>query len=184
MANETDFNHDQLAHLLHDQLLEVPRFQRAYSWQREHVDAYLSDLARARERKDAYFMGTVVFARPSATGGRLQIVDGQQRLATTAVFLIAIHDVLQVFEKRDQADNLKKDYLFGYVLSEEAEVERLILSPADVPAYNALLEGRQTLRLLASERSRKWPCMTGCPCLLFEPLIGQLRSLLHPRRLL
>jgi hypothetical protein len=146
MANETDFSHDQLGHLLADKLLEVPRFQRAYSWEKVHVEEYLEDLkkARAKDSENAYFMGTAVFANPTSDGGRLQIVDGQQRLATTAVFIIAIRDLLVKFGKAEQASNMTERYLRGYVLSEEATVERLILSPKDVSAYNALLEGNRS----------------------------------------
>jgi hypothetical protein len=141
MANATDFSHDQLGHILADKLLEVPRFQRAYSWERMHVEEYLEDLKKARLKDDSYFMGTAVFAKPLNGHGRLQIVDGQQRLATTAVFLIAIRDLLKEFGKSEQAKKMTERYLKGYVLSEEAEVERLILSPKDVTVYNDLLEG-------------------------------------------
>lgn len=141
MATETDFSHDQLGHLLADKLLEVPRFQRAYSWEELHVEEYLNDLKKARGKDDSYFMGTAVFANPTWKGGRLQIVDGQQRLATTAVFLIAIRDLLAEYGKSQQAKEMTERYLKGYVLSEEAEVERLILSPKDVETYNLLLEG-------------------------------------------
>jgi hypothetical protein len=147
MANETDFSHDQLGHLLADKLLEVPRFQRAFSWEKIHVEEYLQDLEKARQKSadNAYFMGTAVFANPAADGGRLQIVDGQQRLATTAVFIIAIRDLLEEYGKPEQAKNMTKRYLKGYVLSEEAVVERLILSPKDVGAYNTLLDGDFTV---------------------------------------
>ncbi len=143
MANDTDFDHDQIGHLLGDKLLQVPEYQRAYSWNKEHVEEYLQDLKSARDRDDAYFMGTVVFAQPSSGSGRLQIVDGQQRLATTAVFFIAIRDLLSEYGKVDQAAEVEKQYLRGYVLSAEANVERLILSPKDLPAFNELLDGRR-----------------------------------------
>ncbi|MDH6180161.1 hypothetical protein M2152_000343 [Microbacteriaceae bacterium SG_E_30_P1] len=141
MANDTDFNHDQLGHILGDQLLEVPRFQRAYSWKQENVEEYLADLKAARSRGDAYFMGTAVFAKPADPKDRLQVVDGQQRLATTAVFFMAIRDLLAEYGLAKQAEETEKQYLRGYALSAQAEVERLILSPKDVPTYNLLLDG-------------------------------------------
>jgi|GEM_PF-2749888 len=141
MANETEFNHDQIGHILGDSLLEVPRFQRAYSWEKEHVDEYLSDLKAARTRDEAYFMGTAVFARPDETTKRLQIVDGQQRLATTAVFYIAIRDRLIALNQARPAEEIEKKYLRGYVIKAEEEVERLLLSPKDLPTYNKLLDG-------------------------------------------
>lgn len=141
MARETDFGHDQLGHLLADYLLEVPRFQRAYSWDESNVDEYLTDLAAARNNDLSYFMGTVVFALPADGQQRRQIVDGQQRIATTAVLLAAVRDLLTEYGKIDQADKLTERYLRGYVLSEEKNVERLILSPKDSDTYEAILDG-------------------------------------------
>ena len=95
MADTTQFGHDQLGHLLADYLLEVPRFQRSYSWDQGNVEEYLADLASARNKDVDYFMGTVVFASPDKEGGRKQIVDGQQRLATTAILITALRDQLR-----------------------------------------------------------------------------------------
>lgn len=143
MARDTDFGHDQLGHLLADHLLEVPRFQRAYSWEEANVEEFLTDLDVARTREASYFMGTVVFALPNSDTQRRQIVDGQQRIATTAILITAIRDLLQEYEKEAQAAKTAERYLRGYVLSEEQEVERLILSPKDTDVYEALLEGRR-----------------------------------------
>lgn len=142
MAETTEFDHDQLGHLLADHLLEVPRFQRSFSWDESNVDEYLSDLEQARMKNVSYFMGTVVFATPSGAGGRRQIVDGQQRLATTAILLVAIRDTLRAYGKKKQADAINERFLRGYVLSADDDVERLILSPKDQVAYDALLEER------------------------------------------
>lgn len=142
MAETTEFDHDQLGHLLADHLLEVPRFQRSFSWDESNVDEYLSDLEQARVKKVSYFMGTVVFAVSSDSGGRRQIVDGQQRLATTAILLVAIRDRLRGYGKKKQADAINERFLRGYVLSVDDDVERLILSPKDQFAYDALLEER------------------------------------------
>lgn len=142
MAEPTQFDHDQLGHLLADHLLMVPRFQRSYSWDRGNVEEYLRDLATARKKGVSYFMGTVVFANSSGESSRRQIVDGQQRLATTAILFIAIRDMLRAYGKQQQSDKMDERYLRGYVLSAEQVVERLILSPKDQQSYDALLEGR------------------------------------------
>lgn len=147
MAETTQFDHDQIGHLLADHLLEVPRFQRSYAWESGNVDEYLADLKSARERDVNYFMGTLVFAKPGTASERRTIVDGQQRLATTAILLIAIRDLLNAYNKRKQAAQLEQRYLRGYVLAAEKDVERLVLSPRDNESYDALLDGdADTLR--------------------------------------
>lgn len=141
MADQTQFGHDQLGHLLADYLLEVPRFQRSYAWDSSNVDEFLQDLAEARSRGAAYFMGTVVFAKPANTDERRQIVDGQQRLATTALLLIAVRDRLKEFGRDRQAEGIEKRFLRGYDISKNDDVNRLLLSPKDLSTYEALLDG-------------------------------------------
>lgn len=140
MADTTQFGHDQLGHLLADYLLEVPRFQRSYSWDQGNVEEYLADLASARNKDVDYFMGTVVFASPDKEGGRKQIVDGQQRLATTAILITALRDQLLSLGRQRQAEEVEKRFLRGYVIAIDDVVERLILSPNDLSAYQKLLD--------------------------------------------
>ncbi|AIY16702.1 DUF262 domain-containing protein [Pimelobacter simplex] len=142
MAETTEFNHDQLGRVLTEHLVAVPRFQRSYAWDRTNVEEYISDLDAARKKKVSYFMGTLVFAQPSDGSDRRQIVDGQQRLATTAVMFIAIRDMLAQYGKRETSDQTEQRYLRRYVLSEESEVVTLTLSPKDQDSYDALLEER------------------------------------------
>lgn len=142
MAETTEFNHDQLGHILADHLVEVPEFQRSYSWERVNVQEYLADLHRAREKDSAYFMGTLVFAKPNDGTDRRKIVDGQQRLATTAILFGAIRDRLAELGRADLADNTTKQFLRRYSIKEEGEVESLILSPKDQDAYDAIMAGK------------------------------------------
>lgn len=153
MAESTEFNHDQLGHILADHLVEVPEFQRAYSWEATNVQEYLSDLERARSKSSAYFMGTIVFAKSDNESGRRKIVDGQQRLATTAILLVAIRDRLRDLGKDDLAENTTRKYLRRFSIREEGEVDSLILSPNDQDAYDAILAG-ECERVSATNRIR------------------------------
>jgi integrase len=141
MAEATKFGHDQLGHILVDYLLEIPRFQRNFSWDEGNVREYLADLESARAKDVDYFMGTVVFARPDGQSGRRQIVDGQQRLATTAILYVAIRDELKRLGRLRQAEELEKRFLRGYVLAAAADLERLILNGDDVASFAKLLDG-------------------------------------------
>lgn len=138
MADTTQFDHDRISHLLADRLLEVPSFQRSYSWDDGNVADFLNDLETSRKKKTGYFLGTVVFANSNDTSRQL-IVDGQQRLATTAILLVAIRDALKDFKKDKQAEHVDETYLRGYDLEAEEHVERLILNPDDQPVYDLLL---------------------------------------------
>ena len=74
--------------------IRVPVNQREYTWEEHHVKALFQDIAGAiAEDAPEYFLGTIV-GIPRATD-TLQIVDGQQRLATTVILLCAIRDYLK-----------------------------------------------------------------------------------------
>jgi uncharacterized protein with ParB-like and HNH nuclease domain len=139
MAETTEFNHDKLGHIMADHLVEVPEFQRSYSWERVNVQEYLTDLEHARAKKSPYFTGTLVFAQPDDGADRRKIVDGQQRLATTALLLIAVRDRLAELGKDDLADNTTKRFLCRYNIREESDVDSLILSSADQDSYDVIL---------------------------------------------
>lgn len=141
VAETTEFNHDQLGHILADQLVVVPEFQRSYSWDTTNVQEYLSDLEQARLKGNPYFMGTLVFAKPDEQQTRRRIVDGQQRLATTALLLVAIRDQLRALGKEELANNTEARYLRRYNIREEGEVDSLILTPRDQDAYDYIRQG-------------------------------------------
>ncbi|MFC0526750.1 DUF262 domain-containing protein [Phytohabitans kaempferiae] len=142
MADPTNFGHDRLAHLLSDRLLKVPRFQRSYSWDDANVKEFLDDLENARSGKQSYFMGTVVLASDTEHSSRQLIVDGQQRLTTTAILLVAIRDRLKQLGKHDHANAVDETYLRRFELMQEERVTRLILNPVDAPSYERMLSGK------------------------------------------
>jgi uncharacterized protein with ParB-like and HNH nuclease domain len=81
-----DFTYQGIGKLITAGRLRVPANQREYAWEEEHVEALCDDIADAMtEKKEAYFLGTVVLTRTKE--GQLQVVDGQQRLATATMLI-------------------------------------------------------------------------------------------------
>jgi hypothetical protein len=140
MADPTQFSHDQLGHLLADRLLKVPPFQRRFSWLDEHVSEYWDDIQRARAAGNLYFMGTIVLASDSEGDGRQLIIDGQQRITTTAILFVAIRDRLYELDQEKAAQSIDNTHLSNYVLTHEETVARLTLSPDDHSAFSDLLD--------------------------------------------
>lgn len=140
MADPAKFDHDRLAHLLEDRLLIVPKFQRAYAWDEANVKEFLSDLALARQQEREYFIGTVVLADSDEIAPRQLIVDGQQRLATTAVLLLAIRDRLHELGSTADAASVESRFIKRYETG-EGELTRLVLSPSDLAVYDDLVAG-------------------------------------------
>ena len=79
-----DFSQLGLAGILAQYDLVVPPNQRDYSWTTKEVTTLFQDFARAISDDDpTYFVGTIVTI--PRDGRALEVVDGQQRLATSAI---------------------------------------------------------------------------------------------------
>ncbi len=91
-------SHDKrIDELLKGNTFLIPRFQRAYSWETDHVLEFWTDIMN--NMSEAYFIGSmVVYKVGRAT---LAVVDGQQRLTTITILLCAIR---QAFKKLNQID--------------------------------------------------------------------------------
>jgi uncharacterized protein with ParB-like and HNH nuclease domain len=84
----------------YDKLI-VPSYQRPYSWTSKEVDDFWNDLfaiaVMDSKKEDFHFLGVIV-SLPKGEKN-LEIVDGQQRLLTIMLFLIALYDVLKENKK-------------------------------------------------------------------------------------
>jgi hypothetical protein len=82
--------------------LEVPDFQRNYSWQAENVDAFMKDLSYSAKQDRSHFLGSTILMKKSVDSQdkTYQIIDGQQRLTTTFLVIAIIRDL--VIELPDQ----------------------------------------------------------------------------------
>lgn len=74
--------------------LEIPRYQRQYSWQPEQAIQLLQDVTEALDRDDdePYFLGTVVLVKQKDKS-QAQVIDGQQRLTTLTNLLAVMRDL-------------------------------------------------------------------------------------------
>ena len=83
----------------------IPVYQRNYTWNPERETArFMNDLQDLLERKKTnHFLGIIIYveSKISAMFQQLQIVDGQQRLTTSFIFLLALKHVAE--EKKDRA---------------------------------------------------------------------------------
>lgn len=68
----------------------IPNFQRAYDWGNKQIVDLWSSLDSSDDEK--YFIGNIVCIRQESEPERLALVDGQQRLTTLSLALIAIRD--------------------------------------------------------------------------------------------
>jgi hypothetical protein len=119
-----------LGGLLRQYHLRVPQYQRNYAWGNDEVREYLDDITNAQSDKPIdYFFGTVVLAQRS--DNTLEVIDGQQRLATTYMLISAVRNSLSALGATDDADDLDKTFLNSLNLSKGKRSPKLVLNVDD-----------------------------------------------------
>jgi hypothetical protein len=112
---DIDFSTLGIGQVLSQNNLAVPVNQRSYAWEAKHVETLLQDMAGAMAADEPmYFLGTIVLTHGS--GERLEVSDGQQRLATISILIAGIRDYLSACgaaEKR-AANKYTDTYLLEY----------------------------------------------------------------------
>ncbi len=136
-----------LASILKQNRLVVPPNQRNYSWAKEEVITLLQDFARSIDEDATYFVGTIVTIRKD--DNVLEVVDGQQRLATTAILLAEIRNHLEDCNENELCQSME-EFLFTIDRRRREKVPRLALNLDDNDYFRARLTQKQST---SSERT-------------------------------
>ncbi len=69
-------------------IFNIPKYQRAYAWEEEQLNAFIEDLENQDTNKD-HFFGTILLQKQEPEGefNVIDIVDGQQRITTIIIFM-------------------------------------------------------------------------------------------------
>ncbi|MGI4747984.1 MAG: DUF262 domain-containing protein [Janthinobacterium lividum] len=113
--------------MLKQQRLRVPPYQRPYAWEKTQVEELFRDIydAKRRNKTEPYFLGTVVLT--SDEDGPLSIVDGQQRIVTTAILISAIRNYFNAVGDTEREQMITTDYLSTRGIRDLKHVPRLHL---------------------------------------------------------
>lgn len=84
-------------------IFSIPQYQRAYAWEKDkQLPTYLDDLrqqafATERNKDKSYFLGTLLLHQvdPLNNDKNIHVVDGQQRLTTSVIFIAAALNFLE-----------------------------------------------------------------------------------------
>ena len=124
----------------------VPSFQRAYAWEAEpHLNDFINDLrtqpAGAEKR---YFFGTILLTKASDISSRLlngyAVVDGQQRLTTTTIFMS-----VALAKLRDDRPQPELDEFYELFVKTRAGKRKFRTIVEDDPFFERLIMGNDTL---------------------------------------
>lgn len=85
-------NARRISKLLNDSIYYIPRNQRQYVWTSDNWNDLLSDVRFSTHSDSPHFIGSVVLQKGFEENGldTFLIIDGQQRMITITVFMLAI----------------------------------------------------------------------------------------------
>ncbi len=129
----------------------IPIYQRVYSWEKEQCKQLWDDIIKTggNDQIEGHFIGSIVFVHDgiyATNHNELLIIDGQQRLTTITLLLIALRDYLN--DEDEFLEKFSREKIESYLINSNNDGDkkfRLILSEPD----------RDTLLSLIDENRRK-----------------------------
>jgi len=122
IANKIDAKDIKLQNVFFRNRYKIDVFQREYRWQREQIEALISDLCSSflnnhksedviasASSYDCYYMGPIVLCEDNNT---LSIVDGQQRLTSFTLILIYLNHLQNLLDITDDEKQDLENYIF------------------------------------------------------------------------
>lgn len=110
----------------------VPLFQRTYSWGIKQIPVLWDDIQKTRDDEGVHFFGSFVTEPlPSSASGvsKYIVIDGQQRLVTTFLFLAMLRNRIKEIDpnskKKDEIHNL-------YLINEYHQQDKYKIVPTQV----------------------------------------------------
>ncbi|EST41197.1 hypothetical protein N871_00790 [Helicobacter pylori X47-2AL] len=116
----------------------IPIYQRLYSWKKEQCEQLWDDIIKigGNDKMNGHFIGSILYARVDDThSSPLLIIDGQQRLTTITLLLIAL--------RNRSSDEVKRKKMESYLINSDKDGDkkfRLILSESDRDTLLSLID--------------------------------------------
>jgi hypothetical protein len=112
----------------------VPPYQRNYAWDEPQFGTFWSDVSKTFTGATLeYFLGSLVINNSQAP--ELVVIDGQQRLTTTAVLISALRSHLKAEDKTQLATLVEQDFLLKSDYRRQIFTPSLVLNKTDKEFY-------------------------------------------------
>ena len=120
----------------------IPVYQRDYAWQKENCEKLWNDLLSLRKSEvKAYFLGSIVII--DAGFQEYSVIDGQQRLTTISLLLLALQNYLKKNKIEERLQDQLSDYLIDRHSQDSSKRIRLKPNKQDKAYFNELFNGTE-----------------------------------------
>ncbi|WRF68368.1 DUF262 and DUF1524 domain-containing protein [Helicobacter pylori] len=122
----------------------IPIYQRVYSWEKEQCEQLWDDIIKTggNDQIEGHFIGSILYVRVDDThSSPLLIIDGQQRLTTITLLLIALRNHLS--EEVEILEKFSREKIESYLINSDKDGDnkfRLILSESDKDTLLSLID--------------------------------------------
>ncbi len=122
----------------------IPIYQRLYSWKKEQCEQLWDDIIKigGNDKMNGHFIGSILYARVDDThSSPLLIIDGQQRLTTITLLLIALRN--RSSEEVEILEKFSRKKVESYLINSDKDGDkkfRLILSESDKDTLLSLID--------------------------------------------
>lgn len=81
----------------------IPDYQRPFAWKTDEVGELIEDISSFTNRTSSLFLGTIILDVSELSAKKIEVVDGQQRLTSLFLLLIACRDHAKAIQAPNQA---------------------------------------------------------------------------------
>lgn len=112
-----------------DKRFTIPVYQRNYDWKKDQCEQLLDDLLEVVKSHKVHFFGSIVSVQGEASFSEHLVIDGQQRLTTITILLIAIYNLINDNKISVIDHSLYKKIYEAYLVDPYKEKRTLKLTP-------------------------------------------------------
>ena len=162
--------------------LTIPYYQRAYVWTKPQWERFLEDMEYVSKANRPYFIGSIILKQIptqscSEIGDRREVIDGQQRLTTLAVFF----KVLSLLKNRPEIFN---QYFVNQLDEDGTRSEcKICHNRLDKPFFDMVIRLDEPVDLLSEDSGGKYRDRSGKAVthpngilLLYQYLLSSIRG--------
>ena len=126
----------------------IPVYQRNYDWKTENCKQLYDDLVKVvKKHRNSHFFGSIVSSYlPNGRYTEYLVIDGQQRLTTVSLLLLAMYNLIKEGKVHPQTETMAQEILEDYLVDKHQPWEtRIKLKPVknDRAAFGKLFDANE-----------------------------------------